>query len=165
MRRRLRRTWGTLLSLRSTPHSIALGAAVGIFVGFTPLFGFKTLLTLLGAVLLRASKLAAIAGAALHELVMPLRPALYLLEFELGYWLLHRPHQWALIPRPEQFDLHGGAVWRTFTGVGGPMLLGSVVLAAPVSVLFFVGLRAALSRRQVRIRGEPAGSKDPPCQE
>ncbi|HEY2614772.1 MAG TPA: DUF2062 domain-containing protein, partial [Chthoniobacterales bacterium] len=36
----------TLMTLADTPHSIALGSAIGIFFGFTPVLGMKTLLSI-----------------------------------------------------------------------------------------------------------------------
>ena len=36
-----------LLAIRDTPEAIAGGVAIGIFFGFTPLFGLKTALTIL----------------------------------------------------------------------------------------------------------------------
>ncbi len=33
-----------LLDLRDAPHALAGGVAIGMFIGFTPLFGLKTLL-------------------------------------------------------------------------------------------------------------------------
>src|SRR5438876_1216399 len=36
----------TLMAIADTPHSIALGSAIGIFFGFTPLYPLKTLLSI-----------------------------------------------------------------------------------------------------------------------
>jgi len=36
----------TLMTMADTPHSIALGSAIGIFFGFTPLWSLKTLLSI-----------------------------------------------------------------------------------------------------------------------
>ena len=49
----------TLVTMADTPHSIALGSAVGIFFGFTPLYSLKTLLALGFAWICRSNKLAA----------------------------------------------------------------------------------------------------------
>lgn len=48
-----------LLTLRATPHDIALGAAIGMFVAFTPTFGVQMLLAAAIATLLRTSRPAA----------------------------------------------------------------------------------------------------------
>ena len=58
------------------PHAIAGGVAIGVFVGFTPLFGIKTLLSLGGAYLLRCNPIAAVIAVSLHDIVTPLWPVL-----------------------------------------------------------------------------------------
>ena len=50
----------TIMTLPDTPHAIALGAAIGMFFGFTPLFTLKTLLAFLITWLCRANKTAAV---------------------------------------------------------------------------------------------------------
>jgi uncharacterized protein (DUF2062 family) len=58
----LRSTARHLLSLRASPHEIALGCAAGAFASITPLLGVQTIMAILLATLLRASVPAAIAG-------------------------------------------------------------------------------------------------------
>lgn len=48
-----------LLTLRASPHDIALGASIGVFVAFTPTFGFQMLIAAAIATLLRTSRPAA----------------------------------------------------------------------------------------------------------
>jgi uncharacterized protein (DUF2062 family) len=74
MRRRLKAQGRKLFVIKDTPQSIALGAAIGIFLGFTPLFGLKTLLALLLAALFRVNKIAAVVAVSLHDLLFPLWP-------------------------------------------------------------------------------------------
>ncbi len=49
----------TLITIADTPHSIALGSAIGIFFGFTPLWSLKTLLSIVIAWICRCNKIAA----------------------------------------------------------------------------------------------------------
>lgn len=156
MRRRFKKHCGKLFVIQDEPSSIALGAAIGIFLGFTPLFGLKTLLALLMAFLFRANKIAAVIGVALHDVVLPFRPGLYLLEYEIGYWLLQSPHHW-----PSHLDAQGWhpqawLKWETFGTVGGPMLLGAVLVGAPTSLLAFYLTKAALVRARERKSRPPA---------
>ena len=60
-----------LLQLKDTSHSIALGAAIGMFFGFVPLWGFKTLLALGVCRLLRGNLLATAIAATLHDVALP----------------------------------------------------------------------------------------------
>src|SRR4029453_9348134 len=48
-----------LVTIEDTPHSIALGVAIGIFFGFTPLWSLKTLLSIAVAWLFKSNKIAA----------------------------------------------------------------------------------------------------------
>ena len=77
-----------LVTLRDTPHAIAGGVAIGVFIGFTPLFGIKTLLSLGVAYLLRCNPIAAVIAVSLHDVVTPLWPVLLRLEYDIGFWVL-----------------------------------------------------------------------------
>src|SRR5438132_10491778 len=68
----------TLMTLPDTPHSIALGSAIGMFFGFTPLFGMKTLLSILGTWLCKGNKMAAFISVTLHDIILPFWPAIFL---------------------------------------------------------------------------------------
>ena len=150
MRRRFKEHGAKLFVIKDTPQSIALGAAIGVLLGFTPLFGLKTLLALLLAALFRVNKIAAVVAVSLHDLVLPLWPVVLRLEFAIGYWLLHNPHQW-----PPRLDLHRVDYrvwfhWKHFAAVGGPTLLGSLLIGVPASILVFFLIRTVVARRQAR---------------
>lgn len=150
MRRRFREQRARLFVIKDTPQSIALGAAIGFLLGFTPLFGLKTLLAFLLAALWRVNKISAVVAVSLHDLVLPLWPVVLRVEFAIGYWLLHDPHQW-----PPPLDLHHVDYrvwirWQYFAAVGVPTLLGSVILGVPASLLVYFFLKRVLGRRQQR---------------
>src|SRR4029077_2414866 len=112
-----------LLAIRDTPEAIAGGIAIGIFFGFTPLFGLKTLSAILFAWLTRSNILAAVLAGSLHDVIFWLMPAVYIWEYEIGYWLLSHPHH---LPPPgslrENLGPHAWHSWSTFVTVGKPML-------------------------------------------
>ena len=124
-----------LSELRDKPHAVALGMACGIFFGFIPLFGFKTLLAMGTARVLRGNVVAAAVAVTLHDVILPLAPMLLRWEYQLGYWLLSHPHH---LP-PEFHALHHGASiwfhWATLFSVGLPLLVGSIVVAIPFAAL------------------------------
>jgi len=134
----------TLMALPDTPHSIALGSAIGMFFGFTPLFGMKTLLTLAAAWLLKGNKIAAFISVTLHDIILPFWPAIFLWEYRMGMWTLHR----RLPERPgfRHVALGDYMEWTTFFTVGQPLLVGSLFLALPAAVVVYFGLRAVLIR-------------------
>jgi len=139
-----------LLRLKDTEHSIALGMAIGMFFGFTPLVGFKTLIAIGLARLLRANFLAAAIAVSLHDVFLPLFPFLLRLEYQIGYWLLSHPHQFA--PRL-RLASHGVSMWfhwSTFFTVGRPLLIGSLFFAVPVGVLTYYIALFLLEQRKRR---------------
>lgn len=144
-RRWLQRHSLKLLAIRGTPEAIAGGVAIGIFFGFMPIFGLKTALTILLAWLTRSNLIAAILAVTAHDILLPLMPAMYVWEYDLGFWLLSHPHHWPHnIPK-----LHGGfRSWHTWivflTGVGKPLLIGGALFAMPFAILSFVLTRLFL---------------------
>ena len=125
-----------LLALRDTPNAIAGGVAIGIFFGFVPIFGFKNLSAIFVAWLTRSNILAAVIAGALHDVIFPLMPVIYLWEYDVGFWLMSHPHRWPTLTR-----LHWGGDfrhhWRMLLTVGKPLLLGSVVCSAPFALVSF----------------------------
>lgn len=133
-----------VLGLDDTPHSIAFGLAIGMFFGFTPLFGVKTLLSIVVAWLFKSNKIAAAIGVTLHDLVLPAMPAILLWEYKVGMWVLHGT-------MPQRPKLHGMRLrdymeWTTFLTVGQPMLVGSLFFALPLASIVYFLVRALLFR-------------------
>ncbi|GAB4245714.1 MAG: hypothetical protein OHK005_11250 [Candidatus Methylacidiphilales bacterium] len=133
-----------LAELPDKPHSIALGTAAGVFIGFTPLYGLKTVLALALAFFIRGNKLAAVLVVNLYDVLFPLLPLIFDLQFRLGLWMLGRAGEPIL--EMKEFNLHQLLSWTTFFKVGEPLLVGSLVfgaVAAPVS--YVIALRLVRS--------------------
>lgn len=154
-----------ILAIRDTPEAIAGGVAIGVFFGFTPLFGLKTLLTLFFAWLTRSNLIAAVLAATAHDVMLPLMPVVYLWQYDLGYWLLSSPHEWPKSMFKVELHGHLWRSWTTFFSVGRPLLVGSVVCAGPVATLTFFITRAMIARHHRRkIRQIAAGEEQHPFQ-
>ena len=105
----------TLMAIADTPHSIALGSAIGIFFGFTPLYPLKTLLSIAVAWVFRCNKVAAAIAVTLHDVLIWAMPAIYVAEYHLGCWTLQRPVAATRAFSPVWFErLH--ALARIFAG-------------------------------------------------
>ena len=141
-----RQYWDRLISLEARPESVALGFALGIFLGFTPLFGLKTLLALLLASVFRCSKLAAFIGGTLHDVLWPFIPVLLRAEYQLGYWFLSNPHHFAPKFHLGQVHLHAAFSWSRISPTAEPLLVGSVILGLPIATVSYFAIRAMLSR-------------------
>lgn len=137
----------SLLELRDTPHAIAGGAAIGMFFGFVPLFGLKTLLCLATAWLGRCSKLAAIVVVSLHDILIPIVPVMMRLEYDLGFWLLSHPHHLPAKLHAHHLTLEDMLNWTTFLDAGLPLLVGAIVSAVPFTVLTYVIVYYVVDRR------------------
>ncbi|MDQ2919877.1 MAG: DUF2062 domain-containing protein [Verrucomicrobiota bacterium] len=135
---------GRLIQINDTPHSVALGSAIGMFFGFTPLFGVKTLLSILVAWIFKSNKIAAAITVTLHDLILPFLPVIIFWEYKMGMWVLQR-HV------PAKPRLHGAAVrdyiqWTTFFTFGKPTLIGSLFLALPSAAILYFFLRPLLDK-------------------
>jgi len=153
----IRTHWRRVATVEAPPTAIALGFAIGIFLGFTPLFGLKTLLALGVAVLFRVSKLAAVFGVTLHDVLLPFMPMVLRLEYQLGYWCLSHPHHFAPKLHLNRLHLHAALSWTTIFTTTTPLLIGSVIIGLPLAAVSFLILRAILLRRAAR--------KHPPLEE
>ena len=126
-----------LLDLHDAPHALAGGVAIGMFIGFTPLFGLKTLLCLAAAYLLRCNPIAAVIAVSLHDVVTPFWPVLLELEYKIGWEVLGWLHEAPAAPPSLHFHMHDVMQWTTFLGVGLPMLVGSMFLSAPAALVAY----------------------------
>jgi uncharacterized protein (DUF2062 family) len=141
-----REEWERLIHLKDKRRAIAVGASVGVFFGFIPLWGLKTLLAIGSARLLRGSLVAAAIAVTLHDVILPVAPLLLRWEYDIGYWLLHHPHE---LPPHLHLHAHDPAVWfhwSSFFTVGRPLLLGALVVAAPSAVVTYFLIRRLLGR-------------------
>jgi uncharacterized protein (DUF2062 family) len=146
----------TLMTLPDTPHNIALGSAIGMFFGFTPLFTMKTLLAFLITWLFRANKTAAVITVTLHDVLLPLVPAMFFWQYRLGMWALY--HRVPQRPGFRRVALGDFMEWTTFLTVGRPILVGSLFFAVPAALLVYFGLRAVLIRSRAQREAQQNGN-------
>lgn len=134
----------TLVTIADTPHSIALGSAIGIFFGFTPLWSLKTLLSIAVAWVCRCNKIAAAIAVTLHDVLIFAMPAVYFGEYKLGCWTLHRPPPVHRIRF--HFGLHDYLNGELFLRLVWPAIIGSLFLAVPSAVIVYCVMRLLISR-------------------
>ena len=138
----------TLMTIADTPNSIALGSAIGIFFGFTPLYPLKTLLSIVVAWVCRCNKVAAAIAVTLHDVMIWAMPAIYVAEYQLGCWSLHRTVAQRVHFR--QFGLRDFVHWHVFSRVVWPTFwpafVGSLFLAVPSAIIIYFVMRLLLSR-------------------
>jgi len=82
LRRRIRRWYRQIKELRGDPDYVAKGMAIGIFVAFTPIIPFHTIVAVALSFVLRGSKAAAVIGVWFSN---PLTiPPLYWASYKIG---------------------------------------------------------------------------------
>ncbi len=133
----------TLVTMADTPHSIALGSAIGMFFGFTPLYTLKTLLSIAFAWICRSNKVAAAIASNLHDVFLFVMPAVYFFEYKMGCWILRRP---PAEPGFHHFAIGNYLHWHFVVRVIWPALVGSLVLGIPSAVVTYFLLRMLISR-------------------
>lgn len=142
----------TLVTMADTPHSIALGSAIGIFFGFTPFWSLKTLLSIAVAWICRCNKIAAAIAVTLHDVLIFVMPAVYFGEYKVGCWALRRPPPVHRIRF--HFGLHDYLSWDVFHRLVWPAFVGSLFLALPSAVIVYFVMRMLISRaRTARVEG------------
>lgn len=139
-----------LLDLRDAPHALAGGVAIGMFIGFTPLFGLKTLLCIGFAYLLRCNPIAAVISVSLTDVVTPLWPLILELEYNIGRWVLKFLHEVPPAPPSMHFHIHEVMQWKTFLDMGLPMLVGSIFLCTPAALISYWLALPVFKRRALR---------------
>jgi len=131
-----KRTCKRLTTLKDSPHAIALGVAIGIFFGFLPLWGLKTLASLGCACLLRASPVAAVIVVNLRDLLLPLMPFLMVWEYQVGARILGLPPD--ATNHLKHLSFHELFQWTTFLNIGEPVFLGALLVAPPLALITYL---------------------------
>ena len=139
-----------LLDAKDAPHSVAGGAAIGVFFGFLPAFGYKILGALGVARLTRCSVVAAAIGVTIHDCFWPIWPLVLRWQFQLGFWILSNPHHFA--PKLHRGDFKFSEIlqWDSFIDIGLPLAIGGVIFAIPISILSYGIILAIMRNRAAR---------------
>jgi uncharacterized protein (DUF2062 family) len=155
-----------VFSLDDTPHRIALGVGVGIFVAWTPTIGFQMILTIAISALLRANKLVGVPFVWISNPVT-LVP-IYAPNYWVGRKLLGGGHSAAQFVRQvrEAMAVHGGwidkiqAWWSATWNVFGPLWTGSIIVGLILGAIAYVIIYyAVVIFRAQRRRRHPAEAK------
>lgn len=138
-----------LKQIRDAPRAVAGGVAIGIFLGFTPLLGLKTLLSILFAWMFRCSKVSAAIAVSFHDILTPVWPMVLRWEYDSGFWILSRPHHF-----PEKLSVADTHIkyWLHFRTLGllWPTFVGSLLFSIPFALASYWIVEKALKRYKRR---------------
>jgi hypothetical protein len=146
---RIRKFWDKIKRLHGKPGYIAMGMAIGIFIGITPTIPFHTILAVALAFVLKGSKPAAAVGVWIAN---PLTiPFFYFASFKTGAFLLNKP-----IPFDIKFEsiteLMSLGADVTVAMVAGGAILGIVpaIIAYVVTYRFFTVVQAKIAQKKIQ---------------
>jgi uncharacterized protein (DUF2062 family) len=156
-----------VLHVDDTPHRIALGVAIGIFVTWTPTIGFQMILTVALATLLRSNKAVGVPFVWISN-PFTLVP-IYYPNYRLGCWMLGRnPLGPAFLAGAgagsgwlEQIQAWWQATWQVFW----PLWAGSFVVGLLLGVASYFATRYAVIRYRAywhRRHPDPPWKHHPP---
>ena len=140
LKRRIRETWQKLSRLDARPRQIAAGFSIGIAAGFLPLNPSPIVVATAVAWLLKQNIVAAVAGAAMAILYIPLLPLIWLAEYRLGKLILPVQHPLTLDQASLRDVLQKG--WDVYAA----MFVGSIIIAAPVTLLTYLIVKRLAER-------------------
>lgn len=144
--------------LRGDPPSLALGTAIGVFIGVSPTVPLHTVAIIGVALLLRASTIAALISASVICNPLTMVPQYYLCWL-VGDLILPGRLTWDRIQVVLEALKHSGFMdsLRSVSELGGDAILvlltGGLVLGLPLAVAsYFLSLRFFIAIREKRRR-------------
>ncbi len=122
-----------IIGLNDTPHSIALGAAIGTFVAFTPTVGIQMLVVLAIAWILkpffRFNKFAGLIAVYISNPVTTL--PIYWFNYWIGSFFIPgnlTRERLATVLSYQSLWQWSKSMWALLVEIGWPLLLGSVII-------------------------------------
>jgi uncharacterized protein len=143
LKKRLKNFHENFLSLKGEPRAIAMGMAVGVFVGVTPTIPFHTFLIILFGLLWRHNLTAAYMGSWLISNPLTI-PIFYFSQYELGIHILGmtRSH---LVLTDYSFQSIISLGWQIIL----PLMTGGMITAPFFAIpAYFITYRMVLALRR-----------------
>jgi uncharacterized protein (DUF2062 family) len=141
------RLYERFVKLRGSPHAIAMGLALGLFIGMSPFFGLHTVTAVPVAAFFRWSKLAAVIGVNFTNAFTA--PLIYPVTYWIGSKLVgaHNPVKWSFAFSLNEFI----AIIKQSPSIIFQLLIGGIVLGLPLAAAgYYFSLKAIqLYRRQM----------------
>ncbi len=145
VRTKLKEFHQRFLSLRGEPRAVALGMALGVFVGVTPTIPFHTLLIVAFGLILRWNIASAYLGSWLISNPLTI-PIFYYAQYEIGTFCLGTGKTGLVLADYSLVSL-ASAGWQILC----PLLLGGLITAPLFAVpVYFITLRLARSLRRTQ---------------
>ncbi len=136
------------LKIRSTPHEIGLGFALGLFIGFSPSMGIQVALAIFVTSLLKWSKIAAAIGVQVTNPITA--PFIYSFTYFLGSKLigLEKPLEIKNFMSIESLLVMIQDAPRLFAA----MTIGGVLVGLPLALIGYLVAYKTMTRYQEKLK-------------
>jgi len=120
-----------LLRMHNSPREIALGVAIGVFIGILPVYGLHTVLVIIAAILVRsANKIAMFLGTSIS--LPPTIPPITWAGYEIGRHILNKGFE------PLSWSVFKNITFQKICYYYQPLFLGSVILGVICAAIFYL---------------------------
>ena len=151
----LRKVYERFVKIRGKPREIALGFALGIFIGMTPTMGIQMPIAVLFAAMLKWSKISAAFGVWITNPITS--PFIYGITYLVGAKLLGLK---SILTVPD--DLNWSIVKEILINapvILGALTVGGIIVGLPLAILSYYLSYAAVNKYQQRIKDKMAAQK------
>jgi uncharacterized protein (DUF2062 family) len=161
-----RRWYERFVKIRGTPREIAMGFALGVFVGMSPTMGFQTAIAVFVAALFKWNKISAAIGVWISNPVTA--PILYGVTYFAGARILggngylHPPDLLGVTVFLRILERAPEIFWAMTVGgilLGAPLALAAYTFAFSAVSRYQEGIRRKLAERRLRLATKKKGSK------
>jgi uncharacterized protein (DUF2062 family) len=151
----IRRVYERFIRIRGAPREVALGFALGIFVGMSPTMGVQMPIAIFFAALFKWSKLSAAVGVWISN---PLTaPIIYGVTYITGAKLLHLDPVFNMPLSPSWSTLE--ALLQKAPQALGAMTVGGGILGIPLAIVSYYLSYAAVEKYQKEVKEKLAQQK------
>ena len=155
MQNLLRRAYGRFVKIRGRPREIALGFALGVFIGMTPTMGIQMPIAIFFAALFKWSKISAAFGVWITNPFTS--PFIYGITYIVGAKLLGLK---ASIALPQDFTWSiVREMLKNAPVIFGALTVGGILVGLPLAVLSYYLSFAAVNKYQQRVKEKVAAQK------
>lgn len=152
----LKKIFERFIRIRGTPREIALGLALGLFIGFSPTMGIQIAMGVFVAALLKWNKIAAAIGV---QVTNPLTaPFIYSITYVIGAKLigLKETFIWT-----DAFDFSKLIdMLEKAPAIFAALTIGGIVIGAPVSIIGYFVSYAVIEKYQDDLKEKLSAQKD-----
>lgn len=134
-----------LLRMHNSPREIALGVAIGVFIGILPVYGLHTVLVIIAAILVRsANKIAMFLGTSIS--LPPTIPPITWAGYEIGRHILNKDFE------PLSWSVFKNITFQKICYYYQPLFLGSVILGVICAAIFYLAVFYMANKFMLRRR-------------